>query len=490
MTVLSFRAISIDYTPRVVFQDSPEPLLSRQAQLGTIPTGPVRSNNILQQPNPYTASNTSGARPFSINDLAPTPRQQYSTSYQPLYQPPTPPPDDDDDEAMDWTPSQQSTLRPATLYRPSPSADQQSQQNPFRGHLPADVVSQEHRLRNPPNKPIFRKASETSKQNFFKTPKKDVRDLDNASDVGTEYEPSLADNLSPMGPRFAEPKLHLQSDQTPVTGLERLLASTFSLSDEPPELSAAQQEQAQARHDGPTFSNGGYAQWYRLPVALIFTISYFFWTSPLKPSLTAYEVQFRLVTLFVAALASIRSLFLTFRKDVASWSENDILIFTAELVASVALILIIGDPSDGSVWIADHGTLNGVGRILMVVLAVQELRLFGQDVRTASRETKSPSCQTPAPVSASSAAPPTLHPQQSARRIEDDAPLQIASAVVKASANQPRSTRSRTKHGNGATSSNGFGGLSLGNDNKNNQLASMDSLNLGQPRRQNRNGMW
>lgn len=389
---------------------------------------------------------------------------------------------------MDWTPSQQSTLRPATLYRPSSSAIQQPQENPFRGHLPADVVSQEHRLRNPPNKPIFRKASETSKQNFFRTPRRNGRDLDNASDVGTEYEPSLADNLSPVGPTFADPKLHLQSDQTPVTGLERLLASAFSLSDEPPAILAAQQEQAQARHAGQTFIIGGYAKWYRLPVLLFFTASYFFWTGALKPSLAAYEVQFRLATLFVAALASIRSLVLALRKDMVSWNGSDILLFTVEFMASVALIVTIGDSTEGS--FANHGILRGAGKTLIAILAVQELWLISQDVRTALRNAKTPSGQISAADPAPSVAPHALHSQQSARRIEEDAPRQTASAVVKAGANQPRSTRSRTRHGGSANPGNGLGGLSLGEDNRNDQLASMDSLNLGQPRRQNRNGMW
>lgn len=487
MTVLSFRAIGIDYTPRVIFQDSPEPLISRQVQVGTISTDPVRSNDVIQQPNLYTASSTCGARPFSISDLAPAPRQQYSTSQQPLYQPPTPPPDDDDDEVMDWTPSQQSSLRPAALYTPSFPTVQQPQQNPFRGHLPADVVSQEHRLRNPPNKPTFRKASETSKQNFFVTPKRNVLGLDNTSDVGTDYEPSLADNLSPLGPRFAEPKLHLQSDQTPVTGLERLLASAFSLSDEPPEVLAAQQKQALARPGGQTFTGGGYAQLYRLPLVILFAFSYFLWTSNMKPSLAAYGVQLRLATLFVAALGSMRSLFLALRKDMVAWSGSDILIFTAELAASVALILNIGDPSEGSFGNANYRSINGAGTTLVAILAVQELWLLIQDVRTPLWNTKTLSDQTPVPNSTLSAAPPTRHPQQPARRIEDDAPRLEAGVVVKAGATHTHSTRSRTSHGKISTPSNGFGGLSLGEDNRKDRLASMD---LRQPHRQNYTGMW
>lgn len=385
---------------------------------------------------------------------------------------------------MDWTPSQQSTLRPATLYRTS-SVVQEPQQNPFRGHLPADIVSQEHRLRNPPNKPMFRKASETSKQNFFRTPRKNGRDLDNVSDVGTEYEPSLADNLSP---RFADPKLHLQSDQTPVTGLERLLASAFSLSDESPGFLVAQQEQAQAGHASQAFTSGGHAQWYRLPVLLLFTTSYIFWTSNPKPSLAAYEVKIRFATLFVAALASIRSLFLALRKDMVVWNGSDILIFTAEFAASVALILTFGDPSEGSFPNANPGTLHGAGKTLVAVLAVQELWLISQDVRNALRNGKTPSGQIHAPNPTPSVTPPALDAQQSGRRIEDDTPRQIASTVVQAGAKQSRSTRSRTSHGSGANSSNGFGGLSLGKEND--QLASMDPRNLGQSRRQNRNGMW
>jgi len=486
---MSFRTIGIDYTPRVVFQDSPKPLISRQAQLGKIPTGPARANDILQQPKPHTASSTSNAISFSINDLAPASRQQYPTSYQPIHQPPTPPPDDnDDDGAMDWTPSQQSTLRPATLYRPLPPAVEQPHQNPFRGHLPADVVSQEHRLRNPPNKPTFRKASENTKQNFFKTPKRNVRDFDNASDAGTEYEPSLADNLSP-GPRFADAKLRLQSEHTPVTGLERLLANAFSLNDEPPEIRAAQEGHVQAGHHRETLTNGGYAQWHRLPVFLFLMALYFLWTNTLKPSLAAYEAQLQLATLFVAALASIRSLFLALRKDMAAWSGSDILIFTAEFAASMALILTIGSSYEDSDWNANHRTLETAGSTLMAILSVQELWLFSQDVRNALRSTRTPLAPTSAPDPAPLAALSDPRQQLPTRRIEGSATHHITSAVAQAGADQPRPTRSWTNYENRAIPGSGFGGLSLGESHRKDQLVSMDSLSLGGPLRQNRNGM-
>lgn len=490
---MSLRTIGIDYNPRVVFQDSPEHSIPRQAQSGTSSFGLTSSNDIRYQPIPPTASGNPGTRPFSINDLAPASRQQFPTSYQPPYQPPTPPPDDDDEEAMDWTPSQPSTLRPATLYQPSSLAVLEPQQNPFRGHLPADIVSQEHRLRNPPNKPTFRKASEVSKKDFFRTPRKDAPDFDGATDASTEYEPSLADTISTAGPKFADPKLHLQSDQTPVTGLERLLASTFSLSDEPSQIQAAQQQEVQAHHDGQTFTYSGSAQWHRLPMLLLLTISYFVWTNTLKPSLIVYELQFRLAALFVAALASVRSLYLALLRDMSAWSGSDLMIFGAELFASITLMLAIRDPSEGSVWNARHGTLETAGSTLIAILGLQEMWMLSLDVRTALRDTKTPLASIPAPNPtdpAPLAAPPCPDQQPPARRRRTGASSELSSAVVQRDANRPRSTRSRAAHKSSAAPNSGFGGLSLGEDDDENQIPRTNSLSLGQPRRHNRNAMW
>ena len=223
--IISFRSIRTDYNIRVLFQESPEPLVARRAQQ----TSSIAESNQLNG-ELYTSMAKPSTRPFSIDDFAPRVQQQ-----PPLYQPPTPPPDEDDDEAMDWTPSQETNFRPTSIYRRLDSAAQQaeqSQESPFHGRLPPNIVSQNHRLRNPPNQPTFRKASAKQKQAFFNTPiKRAGRDDD--SDAGSVAETTVAD-FSPM--KFTSPRFFPQSDHHAETGLEDILARSFTIAEEPAEV--------------------------------------------------------------------------------------------------------------------------------------------------------------------------------------------------------------------------------------------------------------
>lgn len=482
---MSFRAISIDYSPRVVFQDSPEPLIARRCQQETTDVEPQKPDNFLYEPKPYSTQRNSRVQPFSINDLAPASRQQYPLSFQSPYQPPTPPPDEDDDGAMDWTPSQQASLRPATLYRPSNSAVQQTQQTPFRGHLPADVVSVEHRLRNPPNKPTFRKASESTKQNFFRTPKtKSYRDYDDTSDPGTEYELSIAETVTPGPARFADPKLRLPFGQ-PDTGLERLLANTFSLDDEPQEVRALKR---QAAPEARSFNRNIFIQWHRVPMFILLVTSYFFWTNTLKPSLEVYQQQFRLATLFVTGVSSIRSIILMLPKHGPNWSESNLLLFTSELLASTTLAYAVRRPLTALSSSADSGLLGSTASRFVALMAVQELYMLSRDIGDAWKHHKilDSSATTPNP----SVEPLPSLGQPPIIREESETPT-IASGTSTAMTKRytvpvSRSTRSRTRESLGT----GFGSLSLDGNARSEQLSGMGSLSLGQQRRRNRGGMW
>lgn len=223
--IISFRSIQTDHNTRVLFQENPEPLVARRAQQ----TGSITESN---QPkgDRYSSLAKPSTRPFSIDDFAPRVQQQ------PLpYQPPTPPPDENDDEAMDWTPSQENNFRPTNIYRSFDSAVQQTEQiqeSPFHGRLPPNIVSQNHRLRNPPNQPTFRKASTKQKQAFFNTPnKRGGRDED--SDAVSVAETTITD-FSPM--KFTSPTFFPQSDHHAETGLEDILARSFTIAEEPAEI--------------------------------------------------------------------------------------------------------------------------------------------------------------------------------------------------------------------------------------------------------------
>ena len=223
--IISFQSIRTDYNTRVLFQESPEPLIARRTQQSSSISEFNQAKGDL-----YTSPPKPSKRPFSINDLAPRVQQQ-PTPYQPL----TPPPDENDDEAMDWTPSQETSFRPTTIYRSLDSAAQQaeqSQESPFHGRLPPNIVSQNHRLRNPPNPPTFRKASTKQKEAFFNIPNKQAgRDED--SDAFSVAESTAAD-LSPM--KFSSPTFFPQSDHHAETGLEDILARSFTIAEEPAEI--------------------------------------------------------------------------------------------------------------------------------------------------------------------------------------------------------------------------------------------------------------
>ncbi len=255
--IISFQSIRTDYNTRVLFQESPEPLIARRAQQ----TSSIAESN---QPNGdlYTSLAKPSTRPFSINDFAPRVQQQPTP-----YQPPTPPPDENDDEAMDWTPSQETNFHPTAIYRSLDSAVQQaeqSQESPFHGRLPPNIVSQNHRLRNPPNQPTFRKASTKQKQAFFNTPNKRAWQ-DEDSDAVSVAETTAAD-LSPM--KFTSPKFFPQSDQHAETGLEDILARSFTIAEEPAEIRENQKVGRSVKDQRRLAANGS-VNWTRMLICCI-----------------------------------------------------------------------------------------------------------------------------------------------------------------------------------------------------------------------------
>ena len=165
-----------------------------------------------------------------------------------LHRPLTPPTEDDGDVSMDWTPTY--SLPPARVYRQANFNSQIVQPNPFHGHLPPDIVSPAHRLRNPPNQPTFRSASARAsvlKNQPVRTNPRNRSIRDDASEISEA--PSLGmDDLSPM--KFADPRFFPESDRREETGLENLFSNTFSIAEEPVEIRTAQRDKAQ-KHSRP-----------------------------------------------------------------------------------------------------------------------------------------------------------------------------------------------------------------------------------------------
>lgn len=258
--------IDIDQTPKVLFKEGPNSLLS-QPQRATNPQGVIRLNP--QSPRPA---------PFPIETLAVKPL--------PSYQAPTPPEspfDKDGQEPMDWTPSQPQLAAPTNRQNePSPPVKQPPPRAGFRGHLPPDIVSPAHRLRNPPNQPSFRAASEATKAAFMTGQSGSNADRGNAGKLASEESPDEDDDdSSPTksvfsvlsspgagagaassrrrggggGPDFRNPQFFPPGEQRQnETGLESLLQNAFSIG-EPAEVTNSRQRRRGRGHNRPRNNN-------------------------------------------------------------------------------------------------------------------------------------------------------------------------------------------------------------------------------------------
>lgn len=445
--------------------------------------------SIPEQPNSSVTRNDGDMRPFSIMDLAPPNQQQRP----PLYQPLTPPPDDDDNEAMDWTPSQESkVLRPAALYRTFDALSQPPQSFPYRRNLPTDAVSQGHSLHNPLHQPMFRQGFGTQIHGSFKTPKKyTIRESYDESPFATPYEPAVGSpELSPI--KFAQPKFFPHTDHEDL-GLESLMANNFSLAEEPREVRARQQY---AKRKNRTQSHGSnvYAQWHGPVALLLLAMSCMVWTSAPIPSLAAFRLHTGLAALCIAALVILKSLLPAVRKD-SDRSLSDIMLLTFELITIIILGVALRQRAAMSSSEEDSmGPLETPGIILMVVLIAQEAWMMFSGTwtrRMTHEEISSPPVTQPAPApNKLDRRQPVMESGVSSTRQNPNFGIAAGSTGQHPPALSQRTTRSRTKLENDSRASGGFSSLSLGGNARNEQALGMSSLNLGQPQRTKRNGMW
>ena len=250
----SFRSVSIDYTPRVSFAESPEPLVRRKAasDAQTSSSIPISSTNNTQFSSHGRNPNTKPPSNFSINDLAPQPRAVKHPARLP-----TPPPEPyDDDAAMDWTPSITNSFSPAHPSRTTANnilnPPQPIQPSPFHGTLPSNVHPPSHRLRNPQTALPFFSLQPT---NASKTSALDMSGL-GSSLFNPNSRPSTTKAQPPMSPSegnndddrpdrkrgglgFAPQRFFTHSDRNTDTGLEELLAASFRLEETPLEVASA-----------------------------------------------------------------------------------------------------------------------------------------------------------------------------------------------------------------------------------------------------------
>ena len=407
-----------------------------------------------RQPNSYATQSSANQRPISINDLAPNP------PYQARYNSPTPPPDHDEAEAMDWTPSQPS-LPPMTLYRQPKSTHVEP--SPFHGRLPQTPKSPAHKLRNP-NQPTFQKASPAQQQNFFKRLQRQL-DPDEVSEAGSEAESvSTRINGSKLSsPQFAPPRFFPPSDSQQDTGLESTFCKSFTIDEEPDELSLARERRVQSSHSP-----------HSTPILQIVCVL-FLWFSILAwwyATRTRGLVTFlRLASLGVAATVAGKGILQCIQRNEDHWSGIGMLVYSSE----VCFATVLGGVVKMQFTAADANGLRLVGLGLLGFMVVQESWIMvstmsnGPELRSSNPLSMSDDSQThqpqaqPAPSRSSDAADtrlsrtsPTPSASSSAFSTRHS---QQSSIPPSLSSRTTRSSRSRMVN---SPSSSGFGGLSLG----------------------------
>lgn len=403
----------VDYTPRVLFQDSPEPLISRRSQQDTSSIGHTHSYQPRRRRSLHNGQARAAIPPFHVSDLAPTPEQPLRP-YRPL----TPPSDTDESEAMDWTPSQEA-LRPAASYRDSKPTPAPVQPSPFYGRLPPDQVSQNHRLRNPPNRPTFQRASSPKRNNFF------------TRMVGNRNQDDVSGPDNEVTSQFAPPKFFPQSDYRADTGLESIFSTTFAIADEPAEIrTAREQEQrlSQQYHLHRSQSLTSSHLFQRIISVLLLGLSCLAWFR--APKVSYLTLPLRLAGLGVAAVVAGKGLLQVIQRPAAYRSFSDMLLFGCELGLSIFLGRMVKTSPSVEIPFAtpDQQGLETVGMGLLIVMLVQEVWISVSEFRDVP-----PRPFTPQQQAASSISIPSPQPGQQSPSRQPTYPPIVATPTTPAS---------------------------------------------------------
>ncbi|KAL8647462.1 MAG: hypothetical protein Q9210_005545 [Variospora velana] len=442
LTIISFRAISIDQRPLVSFQENYKPLIPAEAQQDTMAAHqqPSRGSNPLARPLNET---------FPIEKLAPK-RQQ------PVYQPPTPPPEEDNDNTMEWTP--QHKFGPPLTYRAPQTRRVFDEPSPFHGVIPAAPMSWAQRLRNPPNQPAFHKASEEKKENFFGKKSRPIAS-DTASEVSS-VAPSVADTSmfevdSPV--KFAPPRFFAPVDRM-ETGLESLFGDTFSLGKEPP-VGAQANNQTSIM---PVASN----PLPRFLAALLLGVSCLTWDYA-SAMLPAFPYSIRLASIVVTITILTYDLHSSIRQSHPHRNLSYIVLLGVEALLAAVLVRMISVQSDGGKEADQVATL---GLWFLIAMTVQEVWGFISCLAAPSAATAIESPPRPPIQETQTLSNPRPLASAYPKASKAKAPAASASTAVSTKANptrvevSQRTTRSKARNEvkRDSLGVDGLGGLSLG----------------------------
>jgi hypothetical protein len=376
VSIISYRKARLDTSIRVKFQDSPAPVRFQSAS-NNHPWTPANSQE------PFLGSqNQSPATGFPIMNL--------STAQQPIspvqYGPPTPPLDSEGDE-MDWTPAKNEfrPTRSPQIHQPTPA---HAAPSPFYGRLPPAPIAPAQRLRNPPNRPTFRKASATQKQSFLDgfagstsaTVQRTSSSLARISreDIKPDFpEEPLSSRRMEMAPQRFAPPLE-------ETGLESLFNGVFSLSEDPVEVRAILHHEEKETEHNPIppsrpKSPQKRARWDLIGCMSILAFAPWAWWYAERVVLGSQALRF--ISLGLAATVLLRELAEILKTGKAYWRLSDILLLVVELGVATFLARAVasfttqldGVKSDLGIW----------PTVFFVVLLLQESLVMKHDLSNA-----------------------------------------------------------------------------------------------------------
>lgn len=340
---------------------------------------------------------------------------------------------------MDWTPSQQD-FQP--IIKPPATILTIQQPSPFYGRLPPNPLSQAHKLRNPPNQPTFRLATEAQKQSFFNR-RRSHMDRDNMSEASTDCFDSPMKQSEVGSPRFAEPRFFPPSDHERNTGLESIFSNSFSIAEEPREVREAREEVEMQQSTDKT-SRSVMSRNFQAVSFISLGVSVPAWT--FAPSIPSQTGQIRFVCPAVAAIVAGRGLFESVRRDKAYWRWSDMFIYSLELCSSVFLSKASSKPAPKKGGEEDIDGLRMVGVVFLGIMFLQELWIWISNLERISPVSASASGASQTPPPPSSSPPPPL--------ITDSAPTKKIFFLKQSPPSPSSKTKPKTKKQSSSTTNN------------------------------------
>lgn len=304
-----------------------------------------QANTDLRQPfyTPHESSQRMTPR-FPVEKLA-TPR-----SAQEERTIPTPPPEVDD---MDWTPSLQHNLQPAsTVYDRDQRAAALAGPTPFYGSLPPAPTPPSWNLRGQPSQRQKPLEQVVERNPFHHSP--------------VQPPSSWGRNADSPDPVFAPPRFFPVTDHA-STGLENLFDQAFTIQS-PDNDEQNWQSLHQPNPDTPSPQSSGLQAaltFQCLRTGLLF-VSLVIWNASQYKFLTVPGNYIEVASLGCASLLAGFALLESLKQPIIQWNGMELLVYVAELAAAVHLGGYLPEAA------SERQYFDRYGKLLLVFMVVQE----------------------------------------------------------------------------------------------------------------------